>query len=76
MPTFWNKSWGRDKICPISLTRIRPGKNKHGISYTISLKCGHIFWRKSLLKWYSSRDSSTCPVCRKSISIQDLFSQK
>jgi hypothetical protein len=62
---LWNKKWGTDKICPITLTRLRPGKNAKGIPYTIMLKCRHHFWRKSLLKWLENNDS--CPICRKSI---------
>ena len=47
---FWNKKYGRNKLCGITHTRLRPGKNKDGVSYVIILKCGHGFYRKPLNK--------------------------
>ena len=32
---FWNTKFGKHSICPITHTRLRPGKNQQGISYTI-----------------------------------------
>ena len=59
---FWNKKYGKDAICPISRTRLRPGKNKDGITHIITIKCKHIFYRKAINKWLEN--NSTCPVCR------------
>lgn len=64
---FWSKKWGKDKICPITQSRLRPGKNKYGIPYIIELGCGHKFYRMALLKWSSIQQVPKCPVCRKEI---------
>jgi hypothetical protein len=50
---WWNKKYGRDKICPINRTRLRPGKNKYGLSHTLFLPCQHGFCRSALIKWVS-----------------------
>lgn len=59
---WWNKKYGKDKICSITQTRLRPGKNKNGKSYSIFLKCKHGFCRSALLKWLET--NNTCPLCR------------
>ena len=41
--TYWNKKWGKEHICGISFSRLRPGKNTKGVYYTTTLKCGHRF---------------------------------
>ena len=64
----WNKKWGRDKICPITQTRLRPGSNKDGDSHVITIKCGHRFYRKAILNW--NKISDKCPVCRNEIKIE------
>ena len=61
----WQKKWGNDHLCPILQSRLRPGKNKNGETYTITLKCKHRFYRKALHKWMET--SNLCPVCRKVI---------
>ena len=59
----WRNNWGRDEKCPITYTRLRPGKDKNGVSYVITLKCKHKFYRKALYKWWLD-GNKTCPVCR------------
>ena len=63
---WWNKKWGKDNICPISQSRLRPGTNKDGLSYVIQIKeCKHLFYRNALLEWYKNCPRiSSCPVCR------------
>lgn len=62
---FWNKKYGKNSICPITLTRLRPGKNKDGVPYIITSSCNHIFCRSAFINWLKNHD--TCPVCRKKI---------
>ena len=69
---FWNKKWGKDQKCAITCSRLRPGKDCNGLSYTIELECGHRFWRKALLQWIIASYSNdnlepSCPVCRQLI---------
>lgn len=71
MTSWWNTKWNNDNICGITHTRLRPGKNKNGLPYTIRLKCSHRFYMNPLLHWLER--SSTCPCCRRSISLQDLL---
>ena len=59
---FWDKKYGKNSICGITLTRLRPGKNKNGISYIVKTKCNHLFYRSALNKWLENNNS--CPTCR------------
>lgn len=69
---FWNKKWGKNNnICGITLSRLRPGKNKNNVPYVITLSCSHRFYRKALYHWYNH--NKTCPICRKPIKFKDLF---
>ena len=63
--TFWKKKWG-DKYCGITHGRLRPGKNKRGISYSVFLNCNHGFYRSVILEWAMTcyPNDATCPVCR------------
>ena len=64
---WWNSKWGKDKICGITHSRLRPGCNKFGLSYAVTLKCGHSFYRKPLVMWIGKCGNvPTCPICRKS----------
>ena len=65
---FWNEKWGKDKICPITYSRLRPGKSKDGLSYCITLECGHRFYRKALVNWIITSSNTSCPVCRAPIT--------
>lgn len=71
---WWNKKWGSDKICGITHSRIRPGKNKNGVHYSTTLKCGHSFYTNALLKWTETCGSyPTCPLCRADFTFIDLI---
>lgn len=63
---WWSKKWGSDKICFITHSRLRPGKNKDDVPHTIILNCGHSFYTKPLLEWVKQlgERESTCPACR------------
>ena len=63
---FWDKKWGKDKICPITFSRLRSGKDKTGLPYTITLNCGHRFYRKALIAWII-KSNCNCPICRNPI---------
>ena len=67
MKPFWKQKWGKNKICNITHTRIRPGKNKQGQPHTVYLECKHGFYRKALAEWVKNCTKlvPTCPVCRK-----------
>ena len=54
-------------ICPITHTRLRQGKNKGGLSYSVFLECKHGFNRRALMMWVLSnhRVKPRCPMCRK-----------
>jgi hypothetical protein len=72
---WWSKRWGKDKLCGISHIRLRPGKNKYGTPYVVSLKCSHSFYTNPLCMWIKNclPDDPTCPLCRKSFVLKDLF---
>ena len=71
---FWKIKWD-DKICGITKSRLRPGKNTEGLSYTVFLDCTHGFYRSVLLEWikHCPTDNLTCPICRKHININSLY---
>lgn len=62
---FWKK-FGKDQVCGITHSRLRPGKDKDGNSYVIFLQCKHGFYRKALAMWLER--SNVCPICRANIS--------
>jgi hypothetical protein len=72
---WWSNKWGKDKICSITYTRLRPGKNKKGIYYTTRLKCNHLFCTYPLLEWVKKcpNEDLTCPVCRSPFILTDLL---
>lgn len=63
----WSERWGKDKICPITQSRLRPGSSRDGIPYTIQLSCNHRFYRKALIHWMLTQKTATCPLCREPI---------
>lgn len=64
---FWIDKWS-NKICGISHTRLRPGKNKLGQDYCVFLECKHGFYRSVLNKWIEmSPTDPKCPMCRQTI---------
>ena len=66
---FWHK-YGKDKICGITHTRLRSGKNKWNETYTVFLPCSHGFCRSALKIWILTNPThnSTCPLCRQSFN--------
>lgn len=64
----WMNKWGKDSVCAISLTRLRPGKDKYGRSYVTQLPCKHRFYRKAIIDWISS-GKQTCPICRYKVNL-------
>lgn len=68
MKNFWKEKWGREHICGITHTRLRPGKDKYGNSYVVELPCTHRFYRKPLITWVEScftrKTDVVCPMCR------------
>lgn len=60
---FWDNKFGKNAICPITHTRLRPGKNKQGIPHIVQTNCKHNFYRKALYEWLET--NNTCPVCRR-----------
>lgn len=67
MSPWWANKYGKGRICAITNTRLRPGKNKYGQRYAIFLSCRHGFNRKALMSWVLARpaETPTCPLCRK-----------
>ncbi len=65
MPWWNRKKYGG--VCPITQTRLRHGKNKYGLSYSVFLSCKHGFNRRALMMWVLSNHMSVsrCPICRK-----------
>lgn len=63
MKPFWDIKYGKDKICGITLMRLRSGKNKYGKSYVVFLPCKHGFYR-SALKNAMDKGLKSCPLCR------------
>jgi len=75
MSMFWSKKWGRNKNCGITQSRLRPGKNKYGLSYTLKLPCDHYFYRSAIFKWMFTvfPMNPTCPLCRKQFDVRIIF---
>lgn len=73
-PAWWDSKWNKNNICGISQARLRPGKNKNGIPYTIELPCKHRFYTSCLLHWMRVNHTKvTCPCCRQPFTLQDLI---
>lgn len=68
MKAFWDKKYGKDKICAITFMRLRSGKNKEGKSYVVFLPCKHGFYR-SALKNAIAKGHRQCPLCRKNFDV-------
>jgi hypothetical protein len=64
---WWSKKYGKGKICAITNTRLRQGKNKYGQPYSIFLGCKHGFNRVALMSWVLTKtyECPTCPLCRR-----------
>lgn len=62
------RKYFKDKICAITLQKLKRGKNKLGQSRTIFLPCKHPFSRTGLLDFVISNKDNIypcCPLCRK-----------
>ena len=70
---FWKNKW-KGKVCGITKCRLRPGKNKHGVSYSVFLDCKHGFYRTVLIEWIKNCPSEhpTCPICRNEFSVSTI----
>jgi len=62
--SWWIKKYGKNSTCGITFSRLRPGKGKDGLSYSIFLPCSHGFYRKALLAW-TVAGKNNCPICRR-----------
>lgn len=60
MKPWWSKKYGKDKICAITHTRLRP-KN------SIYLRCGHGFVVNALYNMIKT-GSTKCPLCRQNFN--------
>lgn len=71
---FWKRKW-ENKMCGITQTRLRPGKNKRGRKYVIFLDCKHGYYRSALIEWikYCPTERLSCPVCRKEFYLNVLL---
>jgi hypothetical protein len=73
MPCWWDKKYGKDKICSITNTRLRAGKSPDNTPYSVFLPCKHGFNRKALENWVKVKgDETTCPMCRGKFNWQKL----
>lgn len=72
--SFWEKRW-KNKTCGISMSRLRPGKNKYGESYSVFLDCTHGFYRNVLIEWIKNcpTNQPTCPMCRTSFKPNSIL---
>jgi hypothetical protein len=63
---MWWNSKKYNSICPITRTRLRHGKNRYGLTYSVFLKCKHGFNRNGLVTWVlkKPKQNPTCPLCR------------
>ena len=69
---WWDSKYGKHKRCGILHSRLRSGKGIDGLSYCVTLKCKHNFYRKPLKKWIEicGNNSPTCPLCRRIINTE------
>lgn len=72
---FWKDKWV--KTCGITKSRLRPGKNKYGLSYSVFLTCKHGFYRNVLIEWIKNCPSEqpTCPMCRKIFKVNSILNE-
>jgi len=69
------KKWGKNAICGITHTRLRPGKYKNGSKRCIFLDCKHGFYTRPLFIWLENDPhvNPTCPLCRQNINEKNLL---
>lgn len=70
---FWKNKW--NKTCGITKGRLRPGKNKYDLSYSVFLDCSHGFYRSALIEWIKNcpSENPTCPICRKEFKLNSIL---
>jgi hypothetical protein len=75
MTTFWNKKWGKESLCGITHSRLRPGGYSDGTPRCIFLECSHGFYIKPLFEWIreKGRENAKCPLCRLPINTLYLY---
>lgn len=75
MTPWWAKKYGKNSICAITNTRLRPGKNKNNLPYSIFLPCKHGFYRSAMLQWVLAKPNEipTCPLCRREFDPLSVF---
>lgn len=78
MVTWWNDKYGKDSLCGISRSRLRPGIDKNGYPISVKLPCGHCFYRKAIVEWAKRftnnieyKSYPTCPLCRIEFYIEE-----
>lgn len=66
--------------CPISLKKLKRGKDRYGLTKTIYLNCNengiyHCFRRDALKRWVllNPTEIPKCPVCRKHFDPLQVF---
>jgi len=71
---FWKKKWD-GKICGITRGRLRPGKNRYGLTHVVFLNCTHGFYRNALVEWVRNcpTETPTCPMCRQGFEIGEIL---
>ena len=73
---FWEK-WGKDSLCGITHTRLRPGRYKNGTKRCVFLSCKHGFYTRPLLYWiqtcYINNKIPLCPICRNTIDMSLIY---
>lgn len=72
---FWNKKWGKQSICGITHTRLRPGAYEDSTPRCLFLQCGHGFYTRPLFEWIKTKgeNNSVCPLCRMKIDLFTLY---
>lgn len=72
---WWKQKYDKQSICGITRIRLRSGKNSHGLSHSIFLKCKHGFYRSALRNWVivNLSKETPCPLCREPFLSINVF---
>lgn len=77
---WWNSKYGKNKVCGITFSRLRPGKSRDGMKYCLFLPCNHGFFRSAIAEWVHKfcleGRIPTCPMCRQEFDPMILFGTK
>ncbi len=63
--SWWDRKYGKNRVCGITLKRIRPGVDKDGYKKFLFLPCKHGFDRIAILTYIFNTTEYSCPTCRK-----------